>query len=91
MFTQKDLELLAKKGITVEKVESQLESFAKGFPYLKLKSAASYDYGIVTIDDDAATYYQDLWTKYLAANKQILKFVPASGAARAAEAHSVYA
>jgi hypothetical protein len=26
-------------------------------------------------------YYQDLWNKYLAANKQILKFVPASGAA----------
>ncbi len=81
MFTQKDLELLEKKGITVEKAESQLACFAKGFPYLNLKSAASYDYGIVSIDDDAATYYQDLWTKYLAANKQILKFVPASGAA----------
>lgn len=81
MFTQKDLELLEKKGITVEKAESQLACFAKGFPYLNLKSAASYDYGIVSIDDDAAIYYQDLWTKYLAANKQILKFVPASGAA----------
>lgn len=81
MFTSQDLEVLAKKGISVEKVESQLASFAKGFPYLNLKSAASLEYGIVAIDDDAATYYQDLWTKYLAANKQILKFVPASGAA----------
>lgn len=81
MFTQQDLEVLAKKGISVEKVESQLASFAKGFPFLNLKSAASVEFGIVTIDDDAATYYQDLWTKYLAANKQILKFVPASGAA----------
>ncbi|MBQ0057454.1 MAG: DUF4301 family protein [Bacteroidales bacterium] len=81
MFTQQDLEVLAKRGISVEKAQSQLESFAKGFPYLKLKSAASLDYGIMSIDEDAATYYQDLWTKYLAANKQILKFVPASGAA----------
>jgi hypothetical protein len=81
MFTQKDLEVLSKKGISEEKVQAQLTSFATGFPYLTLKSAASLDYGIVSIDEDAAVYYQDLWNKYLAANKQILKFVPASGAA----------
>lgn len=81
MFTQQDLEVLAKKGISVEKVEGQLACFAKGFPYLELKSAASLENGILAIDDDAIAYYQDLWTKYLAANKQIMKFVPASGAA----------
>ncbi len=81
MFSQQDLEILARKGITPEKAEAQLASFATGFPYLELKSAASLDYGIVAIDEDAALYYQDLWNKYLAANKQILKFVPASGAA----------
>ena len=81
MFTQQDLEVLAKRGISVEKAQSQLDSFAKGFPYLKLKCASSLEYGIMGIDDDAAVYYQDLWTKYLATNKTILKFVPASGAA----------
>ncbi|MCF0179184.1 MAG: DUF4301 family protein [Bacteroidales bacterium] len=81
MFTPQDFEVLAKKGISEEKVNAQLASFAKGFPYLNLQSAASLEYGIVAIDEDAATYYQDLWTKYLAANKTILKFVPASGAA----------
>lgn len=81
MFSQQDLEILARKGIAPEKAEAQLASFASGFPYLELKSAASLDYGIVAIDEDAAVYYQDLWNKYLAANKQILKFVPASGAA----------
>ena len=81
MFTKHDLETLAKKGISVEKAEAQMASFAKGFPYLNLKSAASLDYGIMAIDEDKASYYQDLWTRYLAANKQILKFVPASGAA----------
>lgn len=81
MFTQQDLDVLAKRGITVEKVENQLKSFETGFPFLPLKSAASLEFGIISIDDDAATYYQDLWTKYLTANKTILKFVPASGAA----------
>ncbi len=81
MFTQQDLEVLAKRGTTVEKVEGQLKSFEQGFPYLKLKGAASPDYGIMTIDEDAAKYYQDLWQKYLQADKTILKFVPASGAA----------
>lgn len=81
MFTPEDLQVLKKRGISVEKAQSQLDSFAKGFPFLTLKCASSLEYGIMSIDDDAATYYQDLWTKYLATNKQILKFVPASGAA----------
>lgn len=81
MFTQQDLEVLAKRGISLEKAQSQLDSFAKGFPFLKLKCASSLEYGIMAIDDDAAVYYQDLWSKYLATNKTILKFVPASGAA----------
>ncbi len=81
MFTPEDLQVLKKRGISVEKAQGQLDSFAKGFPYLKLKCASSLEYGIMGIDEDAAVYYQDLWTKYLATNKQILKFVPASGAA----------
>ena len=81
MFTQQDLEVFAQRGTTVEKVENQLKCFEQGFPYLKLKGAASPEYGIMTIDEDAAKYYQDLWQKYLQADKTILKFVPASGAA----------
>ena len=73
--------MLAKRGISLGKAQSQLDSFAKGFPFLKLKCASSLEYGIMAIDDDAAVYYQDLWSKYLATNKTILKFVPASGAA----------
>ncbi len=81
MFTQEDLVVLANRGISVEKAESQLKSFETGFPYLKLKGAASPEYGIVTVDEDAAKYYQDLWQKYLQADKQIFKFGPASAAA----------
>lgn len=81
MFTSRDLEVLSQRGISVEKAEAQLASFATGFPYLKLKGAASTEFGIMTVDEDKVKYYQDLWQKYLAADKQILKFVPASGAA----------
>ena len=41
MLTQQDLDLLKKKGISEEKLHSQLESFKTGFPFLKLAGAAS--------------------------------------------------
>lgn len=81
MFTQEDLELLQRKGISVEKVEKQLESFKQGFPFLKLKGCATVDNGILAVSEEEATRYQSIWDKYLHTNKQILKFVPASGAA----------
>ena len=81
MFTQEDLELLQRKGISVEAVEQQLESFKNGFPYLKLKGCATIGNGILQVTEEAADHYQHVWDNYLHTNKQILKFVPASGAA----------
>ena len=81
MFTTEDLALFKKKGITPEKVESQLLSFKEGFPYLEIKSGATIGEGILALNDDAIERYQNIWEKYLHENKQILKFVPASGAA----------
>ena len=46
MLTQQDLDLLKKKGISEEKLHSQLESFKTGFPFLKLAGAASPKHGI---------------------------------------------
>ncbi|MGL4292293.1 MAG: DUF4301 family protein [Bacteroidales bacterium] len=81
MFTQEDLELLKKKGISSEKAESQLNDFKQGFPYLKLKAPASIGHGILLIPEDEKDHYRQAWENYLRENKQILKFVPASGAA----------
>lgn len=81
MFTQEDLALLERKGISIEKVGQQLESFKQGFPYLKLKGCATVDNGILVVSEEEATRYQNTWNQYLLDNKQILKFVPASGAA----------
>ena len=41
MFTEKDLSQIERHGLTPEAVESQLENFRRGFPYLKVVRAAS--------------------------------------------------
>ena len=44
MFEDKDLALFAAKGKSVEQVESQLENFRNGFPYLELKKEVNVRY-----------------------------------------------
>ena len=81
MFTQDDLKQIESKGITVAQVESQLEDFKNGFPFLKLKSAAAVGNGILACDDAACDNYISVWEDYKSKGKGIVKFVPASGAA----------
>ncbi len=80
MFTPKNLEQLEKRGITTQEVETQLAFFAKGFPFTKLVRSASKNDGIEVFDvkqiDELLLNYQ---TK--TAGRDIIKFVPASGAA----------
>jgi hypothetical protein len=81
MYTAQDLEFFAKKGISEGEVNSQLTNFQKGFPYLNIASSASVGKGIVAVDDAEKRLYLQEWDDYLAENKQVVKFVPASGAA----------
>ena len=41
MLSQKDLKQISLIGITEEQVEHQLDDIKKGFPFLKIESAAS--------------------------------------------------
>ena len=81
MFTQEDLKQIESKGITVSQVESQLEDFKNGFPFLKLKSAAAIGNGILACNDAECDSYISAWESYKSEGKDIVKFVPASGAA----------
>lgn len=81
MLTQDDKAFLAKKGISEEKLQSQLECFKTGFPWLKLAGAASPEKGIMVPSDDEKNAYLKAWDDYLAGTGKVLKFVPASGAA----------
>ena len=80
-FTPEDLNQLAERGIAVEKVEAQLERFRQGFPYLKIESPSAMGQGITPVDADVAAACEARWQQFLADGGDVLKFVPASGAA----------
>ena len=73
-------EQLQKKGISKEQLEKQLYHFENGFPGVTLNRAATLNDGIVPISSLQA---ERLIEKYNSKRNQldILKFVPASGAA----------
>ncbi|MBO4820707.1 MAG: DUF4301 family protein [Prevotella sp.] len=81
MLSQEDLRQIESKGITEKQIEAQLEEFKTGFPFLKLEAAAAIGKGIVAPDEDERKEYVKAWEDYKAAGKDIVKFVPASGAA----------
>ena len=81
MLSQQDLKQIAAKGITEAQIETQLGEFKTGFPFLRLKAAASIEDGIVATSDTDKQTYIDAWTKYKQEGHKIVKFVPASGAA----------
>ena len=81
MITPQDKEQLAQKGISEEKIAEQLACFEKGFPFLKLWSAASIENGILAPAAEAQKKYLDAWEACTQTDKKVLKFVPASGAA----------
>lgn len=76
-----DLSLLKSKGISISKLESQLESFATGFPFIAIEAAAEIGNGIKSISNESIDQYLDIWDRYLKTGKEVVKFVPASGAA----------
>ena len=64
MLTAEDKVLLAGKGITEEQIEAQLQTFKKGFPFLKLKAAASLAHGILAPSAEECRHYEEVWKAY---------------------------
>lgn len=81
MFTPEDIQQLTRQGITVEKVEQQLNCFRTGFPDLDIVAPASPKNGILVVRGAEADRYIALWEDYLREGHEVEKFVPASGAA----------
>ena len=80
-FTPADLEQLKAKGISEPQVEAQLERFRTGFPYLRIESPSAPGAGMLAVDKDLAEACHARWEGFLADGGDVLKFVPASGAA----------
>lgn len=82
MMNSNDLALLARKGISEEKLNAQLNAFSEGFPFLQLAGAASTAKGILSLTETETENYLAAWQHYTGdATHRIVKFVPASGAA----------
>lgn len=81
MLELNDNDILQRKGISITQIEEQLTSFAVGFPFLEIRSAAEPGKGILQISDEDLKSLLVLWDEYLKTNASVLKFVPASGAA----------
>ncbi len=82
MITAQDKAQLAQKGITPAQLEAQLACFVHGFPYLRLAGAASIQKGILAPASESEADYIAAWQEYVRdASHEVVKFVPASGAA----------
>ncbi len=81
MFSSNDLTQIKDRNISQQQIETQLDNFKTGFPFLDIVNAASIEKGVLRIDEKAQDAYLHTWTQYLSQNNKVTKFVPASGAA----------
>ncbi len=82
MFTEADYKQIEGRGMTVAKVEHQLEQVRQGFPFLRLEGAAAVGKGIIAPDEAARQKAVADWEAYKQqGGHKVVKFVPASGAA----------
>lgn len=79
-LTENDIQQIEKKGITLAKVQSQLQLFESGLPFVNLHSAAIIDNGLVRCSEKDKKHYIDYFERKRS-GISIAKFVPASGAA----------
>ncbi|HDZ14153.1 MAG TPA: DUF4301 family protein, partial [Pricia sp.] len=79
-LTKKDLELLSKKGISEKKVRDQIETFKEGIPFVQLEKAVTVGEGILRFTPEEEKELIQRFDK-AKAETDLLKFVPASGAA----------
>ncbi|MBT8393494.1 MAG: DUF4301 family protein [Flavobacteriaceae bacterium] len=79
-FSKKDKAQIENKGLTIDKVNAQIETFKKGLPFVNVRSAATVKNGIIKLSDREKEHFIDYYnTKRYKIST--IKFVPASGAA----------
>lgn len=80
MIKKEDLRQLEQRGISVERINWQIEQFRNGFPYARLIAPATVSNGINVVSEDEKLDLIQYWREHTD-RLQIVKFVPASGAA----------
>lgn len=79
-LTEEDIEELSKKGISKEKVQHQIDIFKEGIPFVRLDRTAKIGDGLLKFTKEEE---KKLIQKFEGSSPglELLKFVPASGAA----------
>lgn len=79
-YTPEDIKLIESKGLTLEKVNRQIDQFRQGMPNMNLKEAAVVGHGILRLSKDQQDHFVDFFNDKRK-DVDFVKFVPASGAA----------
>ena len=80
MFSEKEMSQIKALGITEGQVLSQIETFKKGIPFIKLKRPCTLGDGVIKLQEDELNRLSDKYSDPLLSGRAT-KFVPASGAA----------
>lgn len=78
MFSNKDIDQIKSKGLSIIQVENQLNNFKSGFSFLNINRPATIGDGILKLTDKEVEAYEKLYEDI---KPNVIKFVPASGAA----------
>ena len=80
MFSEKDKQLLKKKGIHQESIDQQLKSFKNGIDFVNLQAAVTPENGICMPDEEKINFFSGSFVQSIG-NYSFTRFIPASGAA----------
>ena len=80
MFNQQDFNQIANKGMDMQVIQKQIDHFVAGFPFIRLARPAVAGDGILKFNDEDQQFYLKYFEDKLP-SLQVVKFVPASGAA----------
>lgn len=80
MFSDSDLKQISAHQLAIEGINYQIEKFRSGFPPTKLYDAPKDGSGILMLSDAEADKHANYYESHLG-GYEIVKFVPASGAA----------
>lgn len=79
-FTEQDQAQILAQGVSLNQIDQQIQHFIEGFPYLSVIKAATIGDGIVRVPDEQLVSYMRRFDE-AAHERDLVKFVPASGAA----------
>jgi hypothetical protein len=80
MFTQKDLQQIRSKGISIDEINHQIRYFQNGFLPADITLPATPGKGILLLNEGDQQHFQDVFNDN-APDFNMIRFIPASGAA----------